>query len=74
MVNIPGLNDALPGVYTDIQTISSGTSVPGGIRVTAMIGEGSRSETLVSAALGNGQDGWDPTYTTERFRYRWKTF
>lgn len=65
MANIPGLNGALPGVYTDIQTQSRGASVPGGIRVSAIIGEGSRTETLISAALGNGLDGWNSTYTVE---------
>jgi hypothetical protein len=63
--NIPGTNGTvLPGVFTDVETQSVGASIPGGIRVAAIIGQGSTSETIVSAALGGGADGLDPTYTT----------
>lgn len=65
MANIPGATNILPGVYDIIETQSSGASVPGGIRIASIIGEGSSSETLVSAALGGGQDGFNPTYTSK---------
>lgn len=63
MVNIPG-GSTLPGVSTLIETLSRGASVPGGTRIAAFIGEGSRSETLVSAAEGSGQDGLNSAYTS----------
>jgi hypothetical protein len=64
MANIPGATNVLPGVFTDVITQSRGVAVPGGSRLAAMIGEGSTAETIVSQALGGGQDGLDPTYTT----------
>jgi hypothetical protein len=63
MANIPGATNVLPGVFTDVITQSRGVSVPGGSRITAMIGEGSTDETLVSQAVGGGQDGLNPSYT-----------
>jgi hypothetical protein len=62
--NIPGGGEILPSVVTNITTQSAGASVPGGIRVAALIGLGSRSETLVSQALGEGNDGLNSTYTS----------
>jgi hypothetical protein len=62
--NIPGATNALPGVFTDVVTVSSGVNVPGGLRVAAIIGEGSAAQTIVSSAIGGGADGLDPTYTT----------
>lgn len=64
MANIPGASGVIPGVYTDVVTQTSGVSVPGGVRLAAVLGEGSRSEVLVSAALGGGLDGFDETYET----------
>ncbi len=62
MSNIPGV--VVPGVYTDVQTLTSGVSVPGGTRLACIMGEGSRSEVLVSAAVGNGDDGFNPQYSS----------
>ena len=62
--NIKGATNPTPGVFDVIETQSSGASVPGGIRVAALIGEGSSSETIVSAALGNGKDGLDSSYSS----------
>ena len=64
MANIPGATNALPGVFTDVITQSSGVAIPGGSRVVAMVGQGSTNETIVSQALGGGQDGLNPTYTS----------
>ena len=64
MANIPGAAGAIPGVYDIIQTQSGGAAVPGGVRIAAIIGEGSRSEILVAAAKGGGQDGLNPTFTS----------
>lgn len=63
MANIPGATNVLPGVFTDVITQSRGVSVPGGSRTVALIGEGSTDETIVSQALGGGQDGLNPNYT-----------
>ncbi len=65
MANLPGLiGTALPGVYTQIETLSSGTSITGGARVAAIIGQGTFSETLMASALGGGKDGLNPTWTS----------
>lgn len=66
MANIAGATNVLPGVITDVITQSSGVAIPGGSRIVAMIGQGSSNETLVSQALGGGQDGLNPTYTTNQ--------
>ena len=64
MADIPGATNALPGTFTLVQTQSAGVSIPGGSRVTAMIGQGQTNQTIVSQAQGGGVDGLDPTYTT----------
>lgn len=64
MPNIPGATNALPGVFTDVITVSNGVNVPGGLRVAALIGEGSSTETVVASASGGGQDGLNATYTS----------
>ena len=63
MANIPGANNVIPGVFTDVITQSRGISLPGGSRIAAMIGEGSTDETIVSQALGGGKDGLNSTYS-----------
>lgn len=64
MSNIPGATNVIPGVYSDVVTQSRGVSISGGVRIPAIIGEGSTDETLVSQAVGGGRDGLDSTYTT----------
>jgi len=64
MPNIPGAAGALPGVFTDVVTVSSGVNVPGGLRVAAIIGEGAATETIIAQAQGGGVDGLNPTYTS----------
>jgi len=64
MPNIPGASFALPGPFTDVVTQSRGTAVPGGLRIAAMIGEGTTNETIVSSANGGGSDGFNATYTS----------
>src|SRR5260221_5056290 len=54
----------LPGVYDVVTTLSKGVSVPGGTRLAALLGEGSRVETLVSSANGSGNDGLNITGTS----------
>lgn len=62
--NIPGGGSILPSVITNVSTQSSGVSVPGGIRVAALIGLGSRSEVLITSALGSENDGLNSSYTS----------
>lgn len=64
MANIPGSTNVLPGVFTDVVTQTRGVAIPGGSRLAAMIGEGVTDETIVSQALGNGQDGLNSSYTS----------
>lgn len=64
MPSIPGSSQPLPDVYTQVTTLSSGVSVPGGVRLGALLGEGSRVQTLVASARGGGKDGLNPTYTS----------
>lgn len=64
MANIPGANNVLPGVFTDVITQSRGVAVPGGSRLVAIIGEGATPETIITQAVGGGADGWNPTYTS----------
>ena len=58
MANIPGINNfTQPGTFARDEVSSRGASVPGGIRVVCVMGEGLREETIVSQAVGNGADG-----------------
>lgn len=65
MVNIKGIPYANPGVFSEGEVISSGVSIPANNRVLCIVGEGRRREVLVNYAAGGGEDGWDPTYTTQ---------
>jgi len=62
--NVAGAGNAGPNVFVETQTISRGASVPGGVRTAVILGEGSRSETLVSSAVGGGNDGFNSTYSS----------
>ncbi len=64
MPNLPGGASNLPGVVSSVETNSSGVSVPGGTRFALLMGTGSRTEVIVAAAVGNGNDGLNPTYTS----------
>lgn len=64
MANQPGGTGLLPGVTTEMNTASRGTSLPGGSRVAAMIGEGSTDQVIVSQANGGGTDGLNSSYSS----------
>src|SRR5579864_1773420 len=64
MADIPGASNALPGPFTLVQTQSAAVAIPGGSRVTAMIGQGQANITVVAQAQGGGLDGLNPTYTS----------
>jgi len=65
MANIPGITGFIqPGAFARDRVISRSVSIPGGIRVVSVLGEGLREETIVQSAAGNGADGessWSPT-------------
>jgi len=63
MPNFPGSSNALPGVYTLVETYSSGLAIPSGVRLAVIMGEGARRETLVASANGGGNDGLNSSYT-----------
>lgn len=55
----------LPGVYSDVVSNNNGgTSIPGGVRLGALIGQGSTSQTIIASAIGSGKDGLDPNYSS----------
>ena len=62
--NFPGSTNALPDAVAEVVTLGRGVSVPGGLRLAALVGEGVRVERLISSAVGGGNDGLDPTCTT----------
>lgn len=64
MPSFPGSQGALPGPYVDVVTQSRGVSIPGGLRLAAIVGEGQRVERLVSTAVGSGNDGLGPDYSS----------
>lgn len=58
MANIPGISGFIqPGAFARDRVVSRGVSIPGGIRIVCVMGEGLREEIIVDSALGSGQDG-----------------
>jgi hypothetical protein len=58
MANIPGISGFIqPGAFARDRVLSRGVSIPGGIRIVCVMGEGLREETIVASAAGGGQDG-----------------
>jgi hypothetical protein len=62
--NIPGAAGVVPGVYSETRTLQRGVSVPIGVRLALLMGEGLKEEQLVGSANGGGADGFDSTYST----------
>jgi len=62
--NIPGATSVVPGVYSETRTLQRGVSVPIGVRLAVIMGEGLKEEILVSSANGGGDDGFNSTYTS----------
>ena len=62
--NFPGAGSSIPGVYVDVETLSRGVSVPSGTRLAVLMGEGAREERIVVSAVGGGNDGLNPEYTS----------
>lgn len=57
MPNFPGSDNAVPGTFVEVVTLSRGVSVPSGTRLAVLMGEGAREEIIVSSAVGGGADG-----------------
>jgi hypothetical protein len=62
--NIEGGGNLGPGAYSKTETISSGVSVPTNGRIPVIMGEGLSEEIIVGSANGNGNDGFDSTFST----------
>lgn len=64
MANIAGIPGYVqPGVFSRVRTIRRSVSVPGGLRVLAILGTGRSEETIVLNATGGGEDGVNPDYS-----------
>lgn len=58
MANIPGISGFIqPGAFARDRVVSKSVSIPGGLRIAAIMGEGKREEVIVESAAGSGQDG-----------------
>lgn len=65
MANIPGLvGYSQPDVFSRFRTLRRAVSIPGGLRVLSIIGEGERDEIIIDSARGDGTDGFNPDFTT----------
>lgn len=64
MANIAGATSVVPGVYSETRTIQRGVSVPIGVRLAVLMGEGLKEEQLIGSAKGNGADGFNSSYTS----------
>ena len=58
MANIPGISGFIqPGAFARDRVLSRGVSIPGGLRIVCVMGEGLKEETVVQSAAGGGEDG-----------------
>lgn len=58
MANIPGISGYIqPGAFARDRVVSKGVSLPGGLRILTIMGEGKKEQTLVESAQGSGLDG-----------------
>lgn len=58
MANIPGISGyTQPGTFARDRVVSRAVSIPGGLRLLCIMGEGLKREVLVDSAVGNGLDG-----------------
>jgi len=55
---IPGLSGyKQPGTFARDRVVSKAVSIPGGIRIPCIMGEGLKEEVIIESAAGNGTDG-----------------
>ena len=62
--NISGATSVVPGVYSETRTLQRGVSVPIGVRLALLMGEGLKEEVLVGSANGAGNDGFNASFTS----------
>lgn len=63
--NIPGIIGYIqPQVVSRIRTLTKAVSIPGGLRVLSINGEGRREEVVIDSAAGDGTDGFNPDFST----------
>ncbi len=78
MPNFPGLTGyQVPKVIARDRVVSKGVSIPGGLRLSCIVGEGLKEETIVSSAIGGGADGnsaCSPTGTGSGRFFRLKSY
>lgn len=65
MPNIPGILGYIqPQVVSRVRTLSKAVSIPGGLRIMAVVGEGLKEEVIIDSARGDGTDGFNPDFVT----------
>jgi len=65
MPNIPGISGYIqPAVVSRVRTLTKAVSIPGGLRILSVQGEGLREEVIIESAKGDGTDGFNPDFTT----------
>lgn len=70
MSNIPGISGYIqPQTLSRVRTLTKAVSVPGGLRILSIQGEGRREEIIVDSAVGDGTDGFNPDFTTQSDGY-----
>jgi hypothetical protein len=70
MANIPGISGYIqPQAISRVRTVSKAVSIPGGLRVLGIVGEGLREEVVIDSAVGDGTDGFNPTFTAKSDGY-----
>lgn len=66
MANIPGISGYVqPGTFARDRVITRGVSIPGGLRIACIMGEGLKEEVIIESAAGGGQDGSSTCSPTE---------
>jgi hypothetical protein len=70
MPNIPGITGYIqPQAISRVRTVSRAVSIPGGLRILGVVGEGLKNEVLVDSAKGDGTDGFNPSFTSASVGY-----
>jgi hypothetical protein len=70
MANVPGIVGYIqPQTISRVRTLTKAVSVPGGLRIISIQGEGRREEIIVDSAVGNGTDGFNPDFVTQSDGY-----
>lgn len=63
MPAIPGTSNYVsPSTYSRVRTARRSVSIPGGLRITCIMGLGEATETVVLSAEGGGDDGVNPDF------------